>query len=341
MRFTDKNLKVGVIGLGHQSTEEYIPAIKVLQPIELVGVVEIDKQKLENFLKENKNVKGYTSFDDLIKNHRLDFIIIAVPHYLHYEFTKKAILNKIHVFKEKPMAVSLAQAKELDALAKKNNIQVMVALQRRFNPIYSTFFQLIDKIGKVFYIEAKYTFFVDNPGEGWRGKKNLAGGGCVIDMGYHIIDLLIWYFGLPDKVLAEMSNQAKEEVTYDVEDTSQIIFKYEKKRIWGSLLISRVIPPKQEYINVYGTRGIIHLEREKIERYSPNGEVIESIKREYNRSLPAQDMLEYFIKVIKGEKENISAPKFHFNNMAFIEAAYKSKEIGQFVDPKEVLKNEN
>jgi len=64
------------------------------------------------------------------------------------------------VFKEKPMAVSLAQAKELDALAKENNIQVMVALQRRFNPIYSTFFQLIDKIGKVFYIEAKYTFLL-------------------------------------------------------------------------------------------------------------------------------------------------------------------------------------
>ena len=58
------------------------------------------------------------------------------------------------------MAVSLAQAKELDALAKENNIQVMVALQRRFNPIYSTFFQLIDKIGKVFYIEAKYTFLL-------------------------------------------------------------------------------------------------------------------------------------------------------------------------------------
>jgi len=54
MQFADKKLKVGVIGLGHQSMKEYIPAIKVLQNIELVGVVEVDKQKLENFLKENK-----------------------------------------------------------------------------------------------------------------------------------------------------------------------------------------------------------------------------------------------------------------------------------------------
>jgi len=40
-------------------------------------------------------VKGYENFDELIKNHRLDFVIIAVPHYLHYEFTKKAILSRL------------------------------------------------------------------------------------------------------------------------------------------------------------------------------------------------------------------------------------------------------
>ena len=85
-------------------------------------------------------MKGYENFDELIKNHRLDFVIIAVPHYLHYEFTKKAILKGIHVLKEKPMAVFLIQAKELNELAKENNVQIMVTLQRRFNPIYSTFF---------------------------------------------------------------------------------------------------------------------------------------------------------------------------------------------------------
>lgn len=78
----------------------------------------------------------------MIKNQKLDFVIIALPPYLHYEINKKALLNKIHVLKEKPFAISLTQAKELKNLSDKNKIQIAVTLQRRFNTIYSTFFQL-------------------------------------------------------------------------------------------------------------------------------------------------------------------------------------------------------
>ena len=338
MDILNKKLKVAVIGLGHQALEDYIPAIKNSSEVELVGIVEIDKQKFESFLKENKNINFYENFDELLKHQKVDFIIVTLPHYLHYEVTKKAILNKIHVLKEKPFMVSLAQGKEIKDLAKKNNIQIMVNLQRRFNPIYSTFFQLIDKIGKPFYVEMKYSFYIEHPEQGWRGKKKLAGGGCLIDMGYHILDLLIWYFGLPDKVFGEMSCAAKEGVVYDAEDTAQVIFKYEKQKIWGSLLVSRVIPPKQEYLNVYGSRGIIHLERGKIERYLPNGELRESLKREFSWPSAAQDQLEYFIKVIQGRKKNISNPEFHLNHLAFIEAAYESSKINKYVNPKKFLK---
>jgi len=156
-------------------------------------------------------------------------------------------------------------------------------------------------------------------------------------MGYHMIDLLMWYFGLPDKVFAEMSYAVKEGIIYNAEYTAQVIFKSETKNIWGLLIVSRVIPSKQEYLNVYGTRGIIHLERGKIERYSPTGEFQESLKREYIWPSAAQDQIEYFVKVIRGEKENISGPEFHFNHLAFIEAAYKSKKFHKFVSPEEFL----
>jgi len=334
----ENKLQVGIIGLGHQSLEDHIPAIKMSPDTELAGVVEIDDKKLKTFLSENKDVKGYKNLNRLFKNHNLDFIVVAVPHYLHYEILKEAIGRKIHILKEKPFAVSLTQAKELNKLAQANNVQIMVTLQRRFNPIYSTFFQLIDKIGIPFFIEAKYTFFTDNPHEGWRGRKTLAGGGCLIDMGYHIIDLLMWYFGLPDEVFVEISCAAKENIAYDAEDTAKVIFKYETKKVFGSLLVSRVIPPKQEYINVFGTRGIIHIERGKIERLSSNGELQESLKRDHHWPSAAQDQLEYFVKVIRGEKKNIGSPEFHFNHLAFIEAAYESKRKSQYINPKILLK---
>lgn len=96
-----------------------------------------------------------------------------------------------------------------------------------------------------------------------------------------------------------------------MKDTARIIFKYDKEKIWG-LLVSKVILPKQEYIDVYGTRGIIHLERGKIERYLLNGDLIESLKRKYSWPSAAQDQIEYFVKVIQGKKENISWSRISF-----------------------------
>ncbi len=335
-----KKMKVGVIGLGHQSLEDHIPAIKSSQDVELVGVVENDKKKLKLFLGENKGIKGFDNFNDLIKKTKPDFVVIAVPHYLHYEIAKKAIENKVHILKEKPFAISLKEARELDNLARRNNVQISVTLQRRFNPIYSTFFQFIDKIGTPFYVEAKYTFFTDKPHKGWRGEKKLAGGGCLIDMGYHMIDLLMWYFGLPDLIFSETSCNAKEDINYDAEDTSQVLFRYCERNLWGSLLISRVIPPKQEYLNVYGTRGIIHLERGKIERVSPDGESQELLTRKNSWPSAAQDQIEHFVRVIRGEKENVTGPGFHIKHLAFIEAAYKSLIEKKYVKTREIL-NQN
>lgn len=340
MKLQTKKLRAGVIGLGHQAIEDHIPAVLSSSSVDLVAVADVDKEKLTAFSENNKNVHTYERFDDLLNTEVVDFVIIAVPHYLHRDVVYKAIEHKVHVLKEKPFAVSLTQAKEMTDFAEQNGVKIMVTLQRRFNPIYTTFFQFIDKIGTPFFIESKYSFFTSCPHEGWRGQKELAGGGCLIDMGYHIVDLLVWYFGLPDEVFAETSCAAKEDVTYNAEDTAQILFRYSKQDLFGSLLISRVIPPKTEYFDVYGTRGIIHIERGKIERRAPNGEIQELLTRENYWPSAAQDQLEYFVKIIRGEKENTAGPSFHFNHLAFIDAAYRSKLDGKFISP-ELLLHEN
>lgn len=325
-------LKVAVIGLGHQSLEDHIPAVKFSDDLILEAVVETNKTKLISFLKENPSVKGYTNIYNLFKKHNLDFVIVAVPHNLHYKITKYALENNVHVLKEKPFAISFKEAESLEKIAHKKNLHIMTTLQRRFNPIYLTFFQLVDKIGKPFFIDIKYTFFTAKPYDGWRGKRKFAGGGCLFDMGYHMVDLLIWYFGLPDRVFAEMSTSAVENISYDAEDTSLVVFRYDKKDVWGSLLVSRVIQPKQESFDVYGTKGTLHIERGKISRLAPGGDIIESLERKNSWVSAPVDQLEYFVKLITGKtKEIIGDPKSHFNHLIFIEAAYKSKLKGTYI----------
>lgn len=193
--------KVAIIGLGHQSHEDHIPALKNFSNIELVAVCDTNKKSLAMYKRENKSVAVYENILKLLKNQKLDFAIVALPHCEYYAVIKLLVERKIHILKEKPFAINLKEGYEIMKLAEKNNVQIMTTLQRRFNPIYTTFFQLIEKIGCPFYIDIRYHFYVNNPHEGWRGNRAMAGGGCLIDMGYHMIDLLIWYFGLPDKIL--------------------------------------------------------------------------------------------------------------------------------------------
>ena len=339
--FREKKLKAGIVGLGRQSIEDHIPALKQCSDVDFKSVADIDIVKLEKFKIENPSIHTYASYEQMFKEEKLDFIILALPHYLHFEATKSAILYKINVLKEKPFTTSLTQAKELKKLAEKNKVKISITLQRRFNPIYTTFNQFFDKIGDPFFFESKYTFYTAEPHIGWRGQKKLAGGGCLIDMGYHLLDLILWYFDLPDGVIAESSCKAKENIVYDAEDTIALIFDYHHKEFFGSALISRSIAPKQEYLNVFGTRGSIHLERGKIERLSPDGVVQESLQREQGWPSAAYDQIEYFIKVIRGQKSNINGPEAHFKHLAVIEAVYLSQKKGCYIDPHKILKNKH
>ena len=338
-RSKNNKFKIAIIGLGYQSHEDHIPGIKNIKDVELVAVCDIDKKKLFNFKKENKKVAVYSDLEKMLKKHELNFAIIALPHNEHTKVIKLLINHKMHILKEKPFALNLKEGIAIMELAKRKKVQVMTTLQRRFNPIYTTFFQLIDKIGNPFYIDIHYHFHVNNPHEGWRGNRQQAGGGCLIDMGYHMIDLLVWYFGLPDKVFAEFSCNAVRNVKYDAEDTISVLFKYNNQCLWGTMLISRVIPPKEEYIYIYGTQGIIKVKRGLIERLNNNGEVLESLTRKNNWPSAATDQIEYFLKVIKGEKKNITSPEFNLNHLAFIEACYKANILNKYINPHKLIQN--
>ena len=143
-------LKVGIMGLGHQSYEDHIPALRESKDAELVAVAEVDDKKLKEFLKENKNIKGYNSYKDLIKNHKLDFVIIAVPHFEHCNITKTAIENKINVLKEKPFAMSLREAMELKELAEKNNVKFLLLCKGDLIRYIQPFSSLLIKLEKFF-----------------------------------------------------------------------------------------------------------------------------------------------------------------------------------------------
>jgi predicted dehydrogenase len=328
-------LKGAIIGLGKQSEDDHIPGILDSRFAQLVAVCDVDSTKVEQWSK-NFNIQGYTCPSKMFNQEQLDFVIIAVPHDQYPEIIRIAVDHKIHIFKEKPFARNLQEGLYLKNLCEQNNVVLMTATQRRFNPIYCSFSLLQDLIGEIYLINASYTLYVPNPHEGWRGSNQRAGGGCILDMGYHMIDTIIWLTGLPDSVYAISSANAKPEEFYDAEDTALITFKYQTG-INGSLLLSRHYAPKKEVISFVGTNGSIEIQKGCIQRLSRDGKPIDVLTRDGAWKSASTCQIDYFCRVIQGQAYNYGSPENHLLHLSFIEACYISQKENQVINPKELL----
>lgn len=330
-----EKFKVGLIGLGHQGTSFYLPALRKVQHADLVAVSDIDKAKLSS-CSQTHQVSTYPSYLDMLVKEQLDFVIVATPHDAHSHIIEEAAKRNIHVLKEKPYGRNLLEAFKFKSLAEESGIHLCSGLQRRLNPIHNSFFTLIKDIGEPFFLEMKYTFFFENPHEGWRGNKSIAGGGCILDMGYHMIDLLIWYFGLPQRVCAHFSAKATPETARECEDTALITFAYQNG-LYGSLFLSRFHAPKMEEIKICGSKGIIELNKAEASIKLNNGEVIKKITFPIDETFLAAQQIDGFCDHIRG-KQDFSIPvHHHLQLLAFIESCYASKAFDQLINPHELL----
>lgn len=334
--------KVAVIGLGHQSVHDHIPAIKNSDFLILDSICDIYESNVKALAIEH-NVPGFTSLDLMLETNSPDIAIVCVPHATYPDIIKKLAIKKIHILKEKPFAVSIEEANEYHKLVKANGIKLMIGVQRKFHPIFQSFNQLKTKIGRVFSIEAKYGVNVDRLDAGWRASIDSAGGGALVDMGYHYVDLLTWYFGLPDSITAKISLGNREEQEYDVEDTASIIFEYfddkTNHKTIGNLFVSRLYPHTVESIFVLGSKGCIELTRGRIARLDKKGVEIESLERNEKWLSAYVEQLETLVDAIRTNKKDFeNCYHHHFKHLAFIEAAYLSERENQTIHPKDIYR---
>lgn len=326
-----KKLKVIVVGIGKQASEDHIPALLASASYEIVGLVEKDINK-HHEIKKRYGVAVHASIEEAIATDTPDIAVLTLPHSEYRHAIELLAAKGVHIIKEKPFAVSLDEAVLYQRLMEKHGISIHVTLQRRFNPIFASVPQLIRSIGKVFAIEGKYTFNIGHLDEGWRANSGQSGGGALIDMGYHIVDLLVWYFDLPSYITASTTDGNREGQKYDVEDTVYLNFRYgeeDRNSILGNVIVSRVFPDKQEYLHMYGTRGSVRVERGRVERFDINGEPVESLVRDGQWPSALVEQYEVFAHEIAHDKDSRANGRVvtlhdHLKHMAIVEASYQS-----------------
>lgn len=216
-------MKLAILGCEHMHAASYVVEGKKLPDVEIVGIAEPDRLRGINFA-QNFGVKYYETYEELINRADVDAVIICSSNVKHANLTVAAARAKKHVIVEKPIATTIEDAEMMIEECKKNNVKLMVALPVRYAPPIARAKQVVEsgRIGDIVAING--TNHGSMPG-GWFTKKELSGGGAIIDHTIHVADLMHWMLKCDIKeVFAKSGNLIHD---LEVEDTGLLFMEFE------------------------------------------------------------------------------------------------------------------
>lgn len=198
-----EKVRIGIIGMGRMGITHY-SIINTHPSVEIVSVSDTSELILKMLKKYTPNLKTYTDYKDLLAAKDVDGIIVCTPSFLHHPICKMACENGISVFCEKPFTTDPKQAYELADMFEAKGVVNQVGYVNRFDPVWNTVKDYMQKgvIGKIAHVNAQFfsaTITAPQKKEGWRSKRE-NGGGATYEIGAHIIDLMEFFFGKPEKL---------------------------------------------------------------------------------------------------------------------------------------------
>ncbi len=201
-------LKLGTLGFGamgktHAYAVKNLPFFCSDLPFraELFGVATRDVQKAKNAASTYGIPFATASEDEIIYHKDVDIVDVCTPNHCHFNTVKKALLAGKHVYCEKPLCTTYAEAKELSDLAKKAGVTAAIVFNNRHLAAVKRAKELIDegKIGRILHFEVQYLHnsCIDKTRTaGWKQDADICGeGGVLFDLGSHALDLAVLLCG--------------------------------------------------------------------------------------------------------------------------------------------------
>lgn len=192
-------INVAVVGLGKMGIS-HLATFRAHPDVNLVGVCDTSKYSLD-LLGKYTGLSTFSDFDEMLRWLEVDAVVIATPSHLHARMVRAALDRGLHVFCEKPFCLDPDESDELAALAQARGLVTQVGYHNRFVAAFAEVKSLLEQgsIGRVSHVLAEaYGPVVLKPsGSTWRTRK-VDGGGCLYDYAAHPVDLLTWYFGVPE-----------------------------------------------------------------------------------------------------------------------------------------------
>jgi predicted dehydrogenase len=192
----NRNLKVGIIGCGGIANAKHMPSLKALGCVELVAFCDIIPEKAEKAKKEfgTKDALVCSDYRDLIKEESIDVVHVCTPNKSHSEITVASLRSGKHVMCEKPMAKTAKEALEMVKAAEETGKKLTIGYQHRHKPESTYLKKAITRgdLGDIYFAKSYALRRRGTPNWGVFLNEEEQGGGPLIDIGTHSLDLTLW-----------------------------------------------------------------------------------------------------------------------------------------------------
>ena len=315
-----KKLKFALIGTGGIA-QTYAQAFQTSECCQLVAVADVRKESADAFA-EPFGAKSYDNYKTLAENETIDAVIVSTPPNSHPEIAMYFMRRGTNVLCEKPLCLSVAEAKEMIACAEKSNVKFTMATKFRYveDVVKAKSMIASGVLGDIVQFENAFTARVDMS-KRWNSDFEVSGGGVLMDNGTHSVDIVRYFLGAISEVLAVETGKTQ---NLSVDENVKLLVKTAHNvtasvdLTWG---INKELP---NFISVYGTNGTLHIGW-GASKYKLNSNPDWTVfGKGYDKVQAFRSKIENFANAIHGTEELLTKPEDALASVEVIEAAYKS-----------------
>jgi len=315
-----KKLKFALIGTGGIA-QTYAQVFQTSDSCNLVAVADINQDSAKAFA-EPFSAKSYNDYKDLAENETVDAVIVSTPPNTHPEIAMYFMRRGVNVLCEKPLCLSVAEAKEMIACAETSNVVFTMATKFRYveDVIKAKAVIASGVLGDIVQFENAFTARVDMS-KRWNSDSEISGGGVLMDNGTHSVDIIRYFLGAISDVLALETGGTQK---LSVDENVKLLAKTKNgiaasiDLTWG---INKELP---NFISIYGTNGTLHIGW-GASKYKLNSNPDWTVfGKGYDKVQAFRAKIENFAGAIRGTEDLLTKPEDALASVEVIEAAYKS-----------------
>lgn len=348
-------IRVGMIGAG-AIANSHCSGVNSHSQAKVTAVADMSKERTDALAEAFKIEKTYTQWEKLVADPDIDAVAVALPNALHAPVSLAALKAGKHVILDKPFALNAVEAASVLKAAKKARKVFMLGMNQRYGNGAQSLHEIVKRgdLGEVFHAKAYWMRRTGSPKFGtWFCRKDLAGGGCMLDIGVHALDMCLFVMNnfkpvsVSGKVYTKFGNRGigeggwgksdRGKKIFDVDDSAFALVKFANGATL-ELNASWVLHMEQTNrmnVELFGTEGGAAVNPCKVFRFGKNPGEYEAVEPQGVKvPCPHGNRHVNWIDVILGKDKPLATPEQSLVVQKIIDGVYKSSETGREVSIK-------